>query len=142
VLSLSVPSPLRTRLLRPLGLALLTAALLPAGSAASTYGRLVARHAAAPASMLDTQFNHARRAGSFLLVVTEPTKAELQFKWSLHCYDAARKASGGASGEVTVSSGHWVKRVRANWIKHPAYCAGGIVGSAAGSPVLVRIFAR
>lgn len=92
--------------------------------------------------MLDTQFARARPPQSFVLVVTEPTKTELQFKWSLRCYNVARKESGGASGEVTVSSGHWVKRVRANWIKHPAYCAGGIVGSAADSPVLVRIFAR
>lgn len=135
-------SPIRRRLLRLIGVALLTGALLPACAAASTYGRLIVRTAAAPASMLDTQFARARPPQSFVLIVTEPTKTELQFKWSLRCYNAARKESGGASGEVTVTSGHWVKRVRANWTKHPAYCAGGIVGSAAGSPVLVRIFAR
>jgi hypothetical protein len=137
-----VLSPRRRSLLRAIALALLTGALLPAGSAASTYGRLIARNAAAPATMLDAQFARARPARSFLLVVTEPTRTELQFKWSLHCYNVARKQSGGASGEVTVSSGHWVKRVRADWIEHPAYCAGGLVGSAAASPVLVRIFAR
>jgi len=137
-----VLSSIRRWPLRAIGFALLAGALLPAACTASTYGRLIARNAAAPASMLDTQFSHARPAPSFLLVVTEPTKAELHFKWSLHCYNASRKQSGGASGEVTVSSGHWVKRVRANWIKHPAYCDGAIVGSAASSPVLVRIFAR
>jgi hypothetical protein len=137
-----VLSSIRAWPLRAIGFALLAGALLPAACPASTYGRLIARNAAAPASLLDTHFSHARPAQSFLLIVTEPTKTELQFKWSLHCYNDARKQSGGASGEVTVSSGHWVKRVRANWIKQPAYCAGGVVGSAAGSPVLVRIFAR
>ena len=60
----------------------------------------------------------------------------------MHCYNASRRESGGASGEATVSSGHWVKHVRADWIKHPAYCTGSIVGSAASSPVLVRVFAQ
>jgi len=135
-------SPIRRRLLHATAVAFLAGALLPASSVASTYGKLIARNAAAPGALLDAQFAHARPAQSFLLVVTEPTRTELQFKWSLHCYNSARKQSGGASGQVTVSSGHWVKRVRANWIKHPVYCAGGVVGSAAASPVLVRIFAQ
>ncbi len=92
--------------------------------------------------MLDTQFSHIQPPQSFLLVVTEPSKTALRFKWSVHCYNAARRESGGASGEATVSTGHWVKRVPADWIKHPAYCTGSIVGSAASSPVLVRIFAQ
>jgi hypothetical protein len=117
-------------------------ALLPASVSASTYGRLVVRHSAAPGAMLETQFQRVSPAGSFLLVVTEPANTQLQFKWSVHCFNAARHSSGGASGEVTVTSGHWVKPVRANWIKHPAYCSGSVVGSAAASPVLVRVFAH
>jgi hypothetical protein len=117
------------------------AALLPASVAASTYGTLVVRHSALPGTMLEAQFGRVRPAGSFLFVVTEPAKTQLQFKWSVHCYNAARRESGGASGEATVASGHWVKRVRANWIKHPAYCSGSVIGSAATSPVLMRVFA-
>ena len=117
------------------------AALLPASVAASTYGTLVVRHSALPGTMLEAQFGRVPSAGSFLLVVTEPAKTQLQFKWSVHCYNAARRESGGASGEATIASGHWVKRVRANWIKHPAYCSGSVIGSAATSPVLVRVFA-
>ena len=126
----------------PLGIVLVTVALLPASVAASTYGRLVARHSAPPGSMLETQFERVRPPGSFLLVVTEPTRTPLQFKWSVRCSDASHRASGGASGEATVSSGRWVKQVRANWIKHPASCSGRVVGSAASSPVLVRVFAH
>ena len=120
----------------------MVAALLPATVAASGYGKLIVRNNALPASMLDTQFSHIQPPQSFLLVVTEPSKTVLRFKWSVHCYSTARRESGGANGEATVSSGHWVKRIRADWIKHPAYCTGGIVGSAASSPVLVRVFAQ
>ena len=136
----SVISPIPRRLI-PLGVVLVVVGLLPASVAASTYGTLVVRHSAPPGAMLETQFGRVRPPGSFLLVVTEPAKTQLQFKWSVHCFNAARRESGGASGEATVTSGHWVKRVRANWIKHPAFCSGSVVGSAAGSPVLVRVFA-
>ncbi|MEA2334127.1 MAG: hypothetical protein QOG40_617 [Solirubrobacteraceae bacterium] len=124
-----------------LAVALVTVALLPASAAASTHGTLVARHSAPPGSMLETQFQRVRPPGSFLLVVTEPAQTQLQFKWSVHCFSASHRASGGASGEATVSSGRWTKQIRANWIKHPAYCSGSVVGSAASSPVLVRVFA-
>ncbi len=117
-------------------------ALSQASAGASSYGRLIVRNNALPASTLDTQFTHVQPPQSFLLVVTEQNRASLHFKWTLHCYSATRRESGGASGEATVSSGHWVKRVRADWIKHPAYCTGSIAGSAASSPVLVRIFAQ
>ncbi len=130
------------RLLGPIGAALLLAATLPTAVFATTYGKLIVRNNAMPASALDTQFSHVRPPRSFLLVVTEPSKTELQFKWSVHCASASRRESGGASGEATVSSGHWVKQVRATWIKHPAYCTGSIVGSAASSPVLVRVFTQ
>jgi hypothetical protein len=137
-----VISPICRRLLGPIGVVLLLAATLPSTVFATTYGRLIVRNNAMPASVLDTQFGHVRPPRSFLFVVTEPSKTELQFKWSVHCYSASRRESGGASGEATVSSGHWVKQVRATWIKHPAYCAGSIVGSAATSPVLVRVFTQ
>jgi hypothetical protein len=133
-------SPIPKRLI-PLGVALVIVALSAANVSASTYGRLVVRHSAAPGSMLETQFAGVRPPGSFLLVITEPAQTQLQFKWSVHCSNTARRESGGASGEATVTGGHWVKRVRANWIKHPANCSGSVVGSAASSPVLVRVFA-
>jgi hypothetical protein len=91
--------------------------------------------------MLEAQFQRVPPPGSFLLVVTEPAETQLKFKWSLHCFGASHRASGGASGEATVSSGRWAKQIRANWIKHPAYCSGSVVGSVASSPVLVRVFA-
>ena len=125
----------------PLGIVLVIVALLPASVVASSYGTLVVRHTAPPGSTLETQFSGVRPPCSFLLVITEPANTQLQFKWSVHCFNAARRESGGASGEVTVTSGHWVKRVRANWIKHPARCSGSVVGAAASSPVLVRVFA-
>jgi hypothetical protein len=121
---------------------MLVAVLLPSTGSATTYGKLIVRNSALPAAVLDTQFGHVRPPRSFLLVVTEPSKTELQFKWSVHCYSTSRRESGGASGEATVSSGHWVKQVRPTWIKYPAYCTGSIVGSAASSPVLVRVFAQ
>ena len=108
---------------------------------ATTYGKLIVRNNAMPASALDTQFAHVRPPRSFLLVVTEPRKTELSSSGRFTATARARE-SGGASGEATVSSGHWVKQVRATWIKHPAYCSGSIVGSAASSPVLVRVFAQ
>ncbi len=109
---------------------------------AGTYGRLIVRGSALPASMIDTRFAHTTPARSFLLVVSQTGTSELQFKWSVHCFNPARRESGGASGEVAVTSGRWVKQVRANWIRHPTYCTGSIAGSAAGSPVLVRVFAQ
>jgi protein-S-isoprenylcysteine O-methyltransferase Ste14 len=135
-----VVSPISKRLVG-LAVALVTVALPPASVAASTHGMLVARNSAPAGSMLETQFQRVRPPGSFLLVVTEPARTQLQFKWSVRCFGASHRASGGASGEATVSSGHWAKQIRANWIKHPAYCSGSVVGSATSSPVLVRVFA-
>jgi hypothetical protein len=119
------------------------AALWLASSAVATgnYGKLLARHNAAPASTLETHFGRVAPSSSFLLVVTEHSRTQLDFSWSVHCFDPAHKASGGASGKATVVNGHWVKRVRADWIKHPAYCMGSVEGSASASPVLVRVFA-
>jgi hypothetical protein len=145
----AVTSPMRGRFCttRAVTAALPAAAILGASlssacpAAASTYGQLIARNSASPSSPLSTQFDHVPAARSFLLVVTEPAEAQLRFTWSLHCVSSNRRESGGASGAATVSNGHWVKQVRANWIKHPAYCSGSVSGFAASSPVLVRVFA-
>jgi hypothetical protein len=117
-------------------------ALSPADAVAGTYGKLVVRHAAGPAATLETHFVHVRPARTFLLVVTEPSALQLAFSWSVHCFNPAHRESGGAEGEATTASGHWVKRVRADWIKHPAYCTGSVTGAAGASPVLVRVFAE
>jgi hypothetical protein len=108
---------------------------------ARTYGRLIVRNAVAPSTSLQTGFSGVRPPDSFLLVVTETTDAPLEFRWSLHCASASHRESGGAEGAAVVSSGHWVKRVRANWIKHPATCMGSISGASGVSATLVRVFA-
>jgi hypothetical protein len=111
-----------------------------AAASAETYGKLVVRHSAVPAGSLETQFGHVRPPRTFVLVVTEPTKEQLNFTWSVHCTGSGRHESGGASGRASVASGHWVKRIPANWIKHPASCSGSIVGTAPANAVLVRVF--
>jgi hypothetical protein len=115
---------------------------LPAGVDANTYGRHVARHLAAPASSLQTSFAGVARPRAFLLVVTEPTHEQLHFTWSIRCTSASPRETGGATGAVTVSTGHWVKRVPVAQIARAAACGGSISGSAAASPVLVRLFAQ
>lgn len=115
-------------------------ALSSAPALAETYGKLIVRHSAAPATMLETRFSRVRAAHSFLLVVTEPAREPLSFSWSVRCTGAARGESGGASGRATIANGHWVKRIVPNWIKHPVSCSGSISGAAAGAPVLVRVF--
>ena len=110
-------------------------------AAASSYGALIVRHNAPASATLTTSFTNVRPSGAFLLVVTEPVKTTLQFRWSIHCASANGRETGGASGAATVSNGHWVKRVVVTWIKHPASCSGKVEGSASSSPVLVRVFA-
>jgi hypothetical protein len=111
-----------------------------ASASAKSYGKLIALRHAAPAAPLDARFSRVHAPRAFLLVVTEPSNEQLNFKWSLHCVGAKPRESGGASGRASTVSGHWVKRVRPTWIKHPAFCSGTIEGSSATSPVLVRIF--
>ena len=135
-------SPIRQRPLTLTAVSLAAVALCPVSlAAADSYGRLVVRHAATPTSTLETHFVHVRPARSFFLVVTEPSEAQLVFSWSVHCFNPAGRERGGAEGKASVVNGHWVKRVRADWIKHPAYCTGSVTGSAGASPVLVRVFA-
>jgi hypothetical protein len=136
-----VKSPICQRLLAPAALVLLAAASSPAAALAETYGTLIVRHSAAAATTLETRFDRVHPPRSFLLVVSEPSKTPLKFRWSVHCSNSARKESGGASGEALVASGHWVKRVQISWINHPVSCSGGVDGSAADAPVLVRVFA-
>ncbi|HMH46645.1 MAG TPA: hypothetical protein VK538_02925 [Solirubrobacteraceae bacterium] len=140
-------SAIRQRRLALIVVPLASVALSQAGAAASTgaaartYGKLVVRHVARAAATLETDFVHVRPARSFLLVVTEPSEVQLAFSWSVHCFNPAHRESGGAEGEATITSGHWVKHVRADWIRHPAYCTGSVTGTAGTSPVLVRVFA-
>ncbi len=142
----AVVSPTRPRGHAPLiAVAIVAGALgaaAPTNAGARTYGRLIVRHAAAPSTSLQTSFAAVRPPGSFLLVVTEPTEAPLEFRWSLRCASASHRESGGAEGAANVSGGHWVKRVRVDWIKHPASCTGSISGSAGTSAALVRVFAQ
>jgi hypothetical protein len=115
---------------------------VPASVDASTYGRPVARHLAAPTSSLQTSFAGVIRPTAFLLVVTEPTHEPLHFTWSIRCASASPRENGGATGAATVSTGHWVKRVPVAQLRRTSKCAGSISGSAGASPVLVRVFAQ
>jgi hypothetical protein len=115
---------------------------LSASVDANTYGRVIARHQAAPATSLQTSFAAVARPTAFLLVVTEPTHETLHFTWSIRCASASPRETGGATGAATVSSGHWVKRVAVAQLRRATACAGSISGSAAASPVLVRVFAQ
>jgi hypothetical protein len=125
----------------PLITALAASMLWAIPASAQTYGRLIVRHTAAPTSTLATRFTNVHAPRSFLLVITEPAQTQLEFSWSVRCLGSAPRESGGASGRANVASGHWVKRIRPNWIKHPVSCSGIIEGSAGESPVLVRVFA-
>jgi hypothetical protein len=131
------------RSLRPIALvaALVATAVAPTAVQASSYGKLIARHDAAPATPLQTSFANVAAPKAFLLVVTEPAAARLDFSWSVRCTGGSRhRESGGASGAATVPGRHWVKRVVVSWIKHPTSCTGSVTGTAAASPVLVRVF--
>ncbi len=124
----------------PLLAVLATIAVSASPARADSYGRLIVRHNAMPAGALDTSFGHVQAPRSFFLVVTEPRREPLAFRWSIRCLGASPRESGGSSGRAVVSSGHWVKRIQPIWIKHPVSCSGNIAGSAAASPVLVRVF--
>ena len=139
----TVLSPIRQRHLVLVSLAALAGGAItaPLSAGASSYGTLIAHRNAAPSASFATRFANVRPPRSFVLVVTEPTDAPLMFRWSLRCVGASPREHGGASGEATVSNGRWVKRVRADWIEHPALCSGGISGAATAHPVLARVFA-
>ncbi len=133
--------PNRQRALLPVAASLACVALGATPAIAGTYGKLIVRHSAAPAETFETHFNNVRAARTFLLVVTEPAREPLSFRWSLHCDGPNHRESGGASGRATIANGHWVKWISPHWIKHPVTCSGSISGAAAGTPVLVRVFA-
>jgi hypothetical protein len=135
-------SSIRQPLLAPIAVLAASAALGSSATASAwTYGRLLVRHSAAPSTSLETRFAGVRPPRSFLLVVTEPNREQMNFTWSLHCVGSHGGESGGASGRANVAGWRWVKRIRPNWIKHPVSCSGTIEGSAGASPVLVRVYA-
>jgi hypothetical protein len=136
-----VPAAIRQRVLALIAVCVAALAATATSVAASTYGALIVRHDTAPSAALATNFAHVRPTGSFLLVVTEPARTPLSFRWSIRCVSRNGRESGGAAGAATVANGHWVKRIQTNWIKHPASCSGSVEGSASSSPVLVRVFA-
>jgi hypothetical protein len=131
----------RQRLLPVIALGAVCLLVSAAPASAETYGQLLVRHAATPSGALATHFTHARPPSAFLLVVTEPEQVPLEFSWSVRCVGTKPKESGGATGRAIVASGHWVKRIKPSWIKHPVSCSGTIEGAAGTSPVLVRVFA-
>jgi hypothetical protein len=134
-------SPNRQRLSALTAASVTCVALGAVPALAGTYGKLIVRHSAAPATTLETRFSRIPAANSFVLVVTEPAHEPLSFTWSLRCDGANHRESGGASGRATIANGHWVKRISPHWIVHPVTCSGSIAGVAAGTPVLVRVFA-
>lgn len=129
----------RTRALIALCVAIFAATAAPAE--ADTYGALIARHDTSPSTPLATSFVRVRPRGSFLLVITQQSRAALRFRWSIHCAGARQDEAGGASGAASISSVRWVKRVRVDWINHPMSCSGTVEGLASSSPVLVRVYA-
>ena|ERR1700759_4347504 len=135
-------SPNRQRIALLLALIAISAAAgCPTSANAKSYGKLIVSRHATPGAPLDVHFDRVHAPSAFLLVVTGPSNEQLSFKWSLHCVGATPRESGGASGRANIVSGHWVKRVRPTWIRHPISCSGSIEGSTATSPVLGRIFA-
>jgi hypothetical protein len=137
-----------TALVVLLALACSLATLCPAALAGrSTYGRLIAQ-GRLDAGVAKASFHGVRPARTYWLVVTNPNVAAISvtgalptIAWSVSCSDPAHKASGGATGEATIARGRWVKRVRADWIKHPAHCSGKVEGLSASSSLKIRIYA-
>jgi hypothetical protein len=138
---LQVVTQKRKRRLALIAVLLTTGAICPAAVASGQYGELIAHGKANTASTPATNFHHVRPAPVFWLVVTDSAEAQPEISWSIQCFNSARRESGGATGQAIVTHGRWVKRVRADWITHPALCSGGIQGSAESSPVVVRIYA-
>jgi hypothetical protein len=108
----------------------LLASVAPGASAASTgQGKQIAQGGIVNSTTARAHFHNVRPARSFLLTLTAPLATEVNVVWTITCYSQTRKTSGGATGLATVTSGHWSKLVRANWIKNPASCSGSVVGS-------------
>jgi len=135
-------SSIRQKLTQTSAVVLVGALVYASPVAAATYGRLIARGNAAPSAAFQARFVHVRSPHSFVLVVTEPKTEQLNFSWSVHCTGSEPNESGGASGRASVGNGHWVKRIRPNWIRHPVSCSGTIEGVSAASPVLARVFTK
>jgi hypothetical protein len=128
-----------TALLAILGaLAVSSAATAAAGGG---YGRLIATAKIEAAGIPKASFHGVRPAPVFWLVVSNPTTAKHDITWSVSCANPAHKASGGSKGEATIVHGRWVKRISANWIKHPSYCSGRVEGVAGSAPLNLRVYA-
>jgi hypothetical protein len=137
------------RRLRSIGVRTLSVALLsfavacPAAlGAQGEYGKLIAQGKLGAGGTPKASFHGVRPARVFWLVVTNPAGPSLGVTWSVSCSDPAHKASGGATGEATIAHGHWAKRVRADWIKHPSYCSGRVEGLTGSGPLKIRVFAE
>lgn len=123
--------------------AILLALTAPCSAAAATagYGQLIAGGAAGTPGAGVADFHHVRPPQQFWLVLTGSAQAQIRVSWSISCFNPAHRAHGGAAGQATVAHGHWVKRVRADWIANPAFCSGTVRGSAGGSRVLIHVYA-
>jgi hypothetical protein len=127
-----------------LSIALLSLAVAcPAAiGARSEYGKLVAQGKLDATGTPKASFHGVRPARVFWLVVTNPAGPSLGVTWSVSCSNPAHKASGGATGEATIAHGHWAKRVRADWIKHPSYCSGRVEGLTDSGSLKIRVYAE
>ncbi len=106
------------------------------------YGKPIAQGRLGVDGTPKASFHGVRPAPSFWLVVANPAGASLGISWSVSCSDPTHKANGGATGEATIAPGHWAKRVRADWIKHPAYCSGKVEGLIGSGPLRIHIYAE
>jgi hypothetical protein len=119
----------------------LTAVCPAAAGAGAGYGRLIADGAARAPGAGEASFHHVPPPQQFWLVLTDPARGQIRVSWSISCFNPAHRAHGGAAGQATVAHGRWVKRVRADWIAHPAFCSGTVRGSAVASRVQIHVYA-
>ena len=112
-----------------------------APAATSGYGNLIASSRDGTASSAKADFHLVAQPRAFWLLVSDRAGTKLTISWSISCANAARSERGGAAGKATIGRGHWLKRVRADWIKRPAACSGVVRGSAGRSPVQIHVYA-
>ena len=135
-------SSTRRRKLKLGAILLALTAVSPAAAGAGTgYGQLIAAGTAGAPRSGEADFHHVRPPRQFWLVLTDSAQAQISVSWSIKCFNPARRAHGGATGQATVAHGRWVKRVRADWIAKPAFCSGTVRGSAGASRVQIHVYA-
>jgi hypothetical protein len=110
----------------------LTVAFPAADAAAAGYGKLIAGGAAGSPGAGEAAFHHVRPPQQFWLVLTDSAPAQIRVSWSISCFNPAHGAHGGAAGQATVAH---------DWIANPVFCSGTVRGSAAGSRVLIHVYA-